>query len=304
MGAVDGARSASSCRGAHPCRPCGIDGCGGGKVSECLTTLAVDACYAQFDALLARDARSRGSAARVTLMRLARHPPALHAVRRRRALPRAARSRRCSSAASRSRSTRAHGRGGATGTHRAAHRRSVPRRRPVARRGLRARRVPGARAAPTSTSSSRTSASPAATSSAPATACTPRGSTSGCAISASVRRAWRADQSASSLSARDGAADVRERPAARGDLQFEDGAKTTSARASPCADERLHVIYNAVDDATSSRRSCARIARALRARHRHSGGCDGVPAGRLGLRAQRASRRRSTRSRWCRHPRI
>ncbi len=24
---------------AHPCRPCGIDGCGGGKISECLTTL-------------------------------------------------------------------------------------------------------------------------------------------------------------------------------------------------------------------------------------------------------------------------
>ena len=24
---------------AHPCRPCGLDGCGGGKVSECLTTL-------------------------------------------------------------------------------------------------------------------------------------------------------------------------------------------------------------------------------------------------------------------------
>jgi heptosyltransferase-3 len=26
---------------AHPCRPCGNDGCGGGKVSECLTTLPV-----------------------------------------------------------------------------------------------------------------------------------------------------------------------------------------------------------------------------------------------------------------------
>jgi hypothetical protein len=24
---------------AHPCRPCGQDGCGGGKVSECLTML-------------------------------------------------------------------------------------------------------------------------------------------------------------------------------------------------------------------------------------------------------------------------
>jgi len=27
---------------AFPCRPCGIDGCGGGKVSECLTTIEVD----------------------------------------------------------------------------------------------------------------------------------------------------------------------------------------------------------------------------------------------------------------------
>lgn len=26
----------------HPCRPCGLDGCGGGKISECLSTLPVD----------------------------------------------------------------------------------------------------------------------------------------------------------------------------------------------------------------------------------------------------------------------
>jgi len=38
----------------HPCRPCGIDGCGGGKVSECLTTLAVDDVHAQFASLLAQ----------------------------------------------------------------------------------------------------------------------------------------------------------------------------------------------------------------------------------------------------------
>jgi heptosyltransferase-3 len=38
---------------AHPCRPCGIDGCGGGKVSECLTTLAADRVYAQLESLLA-----------------------------------------------------------------------------------------------------------------------------------------------------------------------------------------------------------------------------------------------------------
>ncbi|HZQ74352.1 MAG TPA: putative lipopolysaccharide heptosyltransferase III [Burkholderiales bacterium] len=31
---------------AHSCRPCGLDGCGGGKVSECLTTLPVDAIFA------------------------------------------------------------------------------------------------------------------------------------------------------------------------------------------------------------------------------------------------------------------
>jgi len=36
---------------AHPCRPCGIDGCGGGKVSECLTTLPVDRVHAAFVAL-------------------------------------------------------------------------------------------------------------------------------------------------------------------------------------------------------------------------------------------------------------
>jgi heptosyltransferase-3 len=41
---------------AHPCRPCGIDGCGGGKVSECLTSLAVADVYAQFEALLAESA--------------------------------------------------------------------------------------------------------------------------------------------------------------------------------------------------------------------------------------------------------
>jgi heptosyltransferase III len=32
----------------HACRPCGIDGCGGGKVSECLTTLPVERVHAAF----------------------------------------------------------------------------------------------------------------------------------------------------------------------------------------------------------------------------------------------------------------
>jgi len=30
---------------AHPCRPCGIDGCGGGKLSECLSTLPAERVY-------------------------------------------------------------------------------------------------------------------------------------------------------------------------------------------------------------------------------------------------------------------
>jgi len=37
----------------HPCRPCGNDGCGGGKVSECLTTLDVDRVFAAAARLLA-----------------------------------------------------------------------------------------------------------------------------------------------------------------------------------------------------------------------------------------------------------
>ncbi|WIM05066.1 MAG: putative lipopolysaccharide heptosyltransferase III [Candidatus Nitricoxidivorans perseverans] len=37
----------------HPCRPCGLDGCGGGKVSECLTALPVDRVLAACEELLA-----------------------------------------------------------------------------------------------------------------------------------------------------------------------------------------------------------------------------------------------------------
>jgi heptosyltransferase-3 len=37
---------------AHPCRPCNLDGCGGGKVSECLTTLPAQRAIEAFDALL------------------------------------------------------------------------------------------------------------------------------------------------------------------------------------------------------------------------------------------------------------
>jgi len=37
----------------HPCRPCGNDGCGGGKISECLTTLPVERVDAAVRAVLA-----------------------------------------------------------------------------------------------------------------------------------------------------------------------------------------------------------------------------------------------------------
>lgn len=38
---------------AHPCRPCGLDGCGGGKISDCLSSLTVDRVYAAAQELLA-----------------------------------------------------------------------------------------------------------------------------------------------------------------------------------------------------------------------------------------------------------
>ncbi len=38
----------------HPCRPCGNDGCGGGKVSECLTQLPVERVQSAIHELLAR----------------------------------------------------------------------------------------------------------------------------------------------------------------------------------------------------------------------------------------------------------
>ena len=37
----------------YPCRPCGIDGCGGGKLSECLTALPSERVHAALDAVLA-----------------------------------------------------------------------------------------------------------------------------------------------------------------------------------------------------------------------------------------------------------
>ena len=38
----------------HPCRPCGNDGCGGGKVSECLTELPVERIHSAVNELLAQ----------------------------------------------------------------------------------------------------------------------------------------------------------------------------------------------------------------------------------------------------------
>jgi heptosyltransferase-3 len=47
----------------HPCRPCGNDGCGGGKISECLTTLGVEDVYVAAQELLGRErVQSAGSA--------------------------------------------------------------------------------------------------------------------------------------------------------------------------------------------------------------------------------------------------
>jgi heptosyltransferase-3 len=42
---------------AHPCRPCGLDGCGGGKVSECITTLPVARVHDALRDLIAATAR-------------------------------------------------------------------------------------------------------------------------------------------------------------------------------------------------------------------------------------------------------
>lgn len=41
---------------AHPCRPCGQDGCGGGKLSACIDTLPVERVQSAIDALLAQTA--------------------------------------------------------------------------------------------------------------------------------------------------------------------------------------------------------------------------------------------------------
>ena len=42
----------------HTCRPCGQDGCGGGKLSECLTLLPVEAVHSAARELLGSGARA------------------------------------------------------------------------------------------------------------------------------------------------------------------------------------------------------------------------------------------------------
>ncbi len=53
---------------AFTCRPCGLDGCGGGKVSECLTTLPVARVHAALAALLA-PAPGRSALMRLAIIR-------------------------------------------------------------------------------------------------------------------------------------------------------------------------------------------------------------------------------------------
>ena len=60
-----GTSSSASSRRTHTCRPCGNDGCGGGKVTECLTSLPVDA-GARRGARAAREVKRAPSCASAT----------------------------------------------------------------------------------------------------------------------------------------------------------------------------------------------------------------------------------------------
>lgn len=52
---------------AFACRPCGYDGCGGGKISECLTTISCAQVLTAIDGLLCADYRASSSAVRAPL---------------------------------------------------------------------------------------------------------------------------------------------------------------------------------------------------------------------------------------------
>ena len=128
-GARGACRNESSCPTQHSCRPCGLDGCGGGKVSECLTTLPVERVHAALASLHRTKRR---------LDAPCDHPPALHAARRHGALSR----RRAGGAPRAQRRDHAvHARVAAdqAAAHRAAHHQSDVLRCAVARLGIRAR---------------------------------------------------------------------------------------------------------------------------------------------------------------------
>jgi heptosyltransferase-3 len=46
----------------HPCRPCGLDGCGGGKRSDCLDSLSVETVWRAAASLLAEPPAPAGPA--------------------------------------------------------------------------------------------------------------------------------------------------------------------------------------------------------------------------------------------------
>ena len=280
VGTLARARSASSHRRSISCRPCGLDGCGGGKVSECLTTLPVERVHAALAvAAGGNPARSGPDAARD-------HPPALHAARRRRALPRRARWRRCSNATSRSRCTRASGREtklqliephivrsalhavrcGATG--------ASPAPSPARSRATRANLVQSHERAAVLRHLSR-----------PATACMRRGSRNGCTMrrrrcagasrwtrGTGTRSRW----SASCSRARGCARVLCNSKMVRDDIKARFGLP----------DERLPVLYNAVDSSVFSPELRAHRER-IRANARIPDEATAVPAGRLGLSPQR-----------------
>jgi heptosyltransferase-3 len=50
---------------AFACRPCGYDGCGGGKVSECLTSISCAQVLSAIDDLMLADSRSTSGTSRL-----------------------------------------------------------------------------------------------------------------------------------------------------------------------------------------------------------------------------------------------
>ncbi|HEX7054641.1 MAG TPA: putative lipopolysaccharide heptosyltransferase III [Burkholderiales bacterium] len=67
----------------HPCRPCGLKGCGGSEVSECLTELPVEVVYMAVRDLLAQVAGEERREAQDQTHAARDRPPALQPLRRR-----------------------------------------------------------------------------------------------------------------------------------------------------------------------------------------------------------------------------